>query len=100
MQGTLDLPILQMVSLAPTHGSAVAQRLNQIPQEARQVNQGSLYPALYRLAKREWLRSEWRTGRDATFYVLTTAVKGGWLSSGASGVASAMRSHGFLNAAK
>lgn len=74
LQGTLDLLILHVVALGPLHGYAIAQRLNQISREALQVQQGSLYPALYRLEKRGWLRAEWRTsetGRDARFYVLT-----------------------------
>ncbi len=74
LQGTLDLLILQVISLGPLHGYAIAQRLNQMSNEALQVQQGSLYPALHRLEKRRWLRSEWRTsdsGREAKFYALT-----------------------------
>src|SRR4051812_36724300 len=76
LQGTLDLLILQVVSLAPLHGYAIAQRLNQISRDALQVQQGSLYPALHRLEKRGWLRAEWGTadsGRDAKFYAVTAA---------------------------
>ena len=76
LQGTLDLLILQVASLGPVHGYAIAQRLNQISREALQVQQGSLYPALHRLEKRGWLRAEWRTtesGREAKFYALTPA---------------------------
>jgi len=76
LQGTLDLLILQIVSLAALHGYAIAQRLNQMSKAALEVNQGSLYPALYRLEKRQWLRSEWGiadSGRDAKFYSLTRA---------------------------
>src|SRR5215471_19241167 len=76
LQGTLDLLILQVVSLGALHGYAIAQRLNRISQEALQIQQGSLYPALHRLEKRAWIRGEWRTtetGRDAKFYTLTTA---------------------------
>lgn len=75
-QGTLDMLILQTLSLEPTHGYAIAQRLEQVSREAVQVNQGSLYPALHRLEQKGWLRSEWReseTGRDAKFYALTRA---------------------------
>jgi PadR family transcriptional regulator, regulatory protein PadR len=74
LHGTLDLLILQVTTLGPVHGYAIAQRLNQISREALQVQQGSLYPALHRLEKRGWLRAEWRTtesGREAKFYVLT-----------------------------
>jgi PadR family transcriptional regulator len=76
LQGTLDLLILQVVSLGPRHGYAIAQRLNQISREALHVRQGSLYPALHRLEEKGWLRAEWRpteTGREAKFYTLTPA---------------------------
>jgi PadR family transcriptional regulator PadR len=76
LQGTLDMLILQVVALEPMHGYAIAQRLTQVTREALQVQQGSLYPALHRLEKRGWLRSEWRTtdtGREAKFYSLTAA---------------------------
>ena len=75
-QGTLDMLILQILSLDPAHGYGIAQRLQQISREAVQVNQGSLYPALHRLEQKGWLTSEWRqseTGRDAKFYSLTRA---------------------------
>ena len=75
-QGTLDMLILQTVSLEPAHGYGIAQRLQQISRDAVQVNQGSLYPALHRLEQKGWLRSEWRqseTGREAKFYALTKA---------------------------
>ena len=75
-QGTLDMLILQILSLEPGHGYGIAQRLQQISRDAVQVNQGSLYPALHRLEQRGWLSSEWRqseTGREAKFYVLTKA---------------------------
>lgn len=74
-QGTLDMLILQIVSLEPAHGYGVAQRLEQISRSVVQVNQGSLYPALHRLEQKGWLRSEWKqseTGREAKFYSLTT----------------------------
>ena len=77
-QGTLDMLILQILSLDPAHGYGIAQRLQLISREAVQVNQGSLYPALHRLEQRGWLASEWRqseTGREAKFYVLTKAGK-------------------------
>jgi len=75
-QGTLDMLILQILSLGPAHGYAIAQRLQQLSRDAVQPNQGSLYPALHRLEQRRWLRSEWReseTGREAKFYTLTRA---------------------------
>jgi PadR family transcriptional regulator, regulatory protein PadR len=73
-QGTLDMLILQILSLEPAHGYAIAQRLEQISQSVVQVNQGSLYPALHRLEQKGWLQAEWKqseTGRDAKFYALT-----------------------------
>ena len=76
LQGTLDLLILQIVALEPVHGYGIAKRLAQVSRDRLQVQQGSLYPALFRLEKRGWLRGEWRTtdkGRDAKFYRLTAA---------------------------
>ena len=73
-QGTLDLLILRVVALAPVHGYAIAQRIQQISREALQVQQGSLYPALHRLENKNLLTAEWgptETGREAKFYRLT-----------------------------
>jgi PadR family transcriptional regulator PadR len=73
-QGTLDMLILQILSLQPAHGYGIAQRLEQISRSVVHVNQGSLYPALHRLEQKGWLRAEWReseTGREAKFYSLT-----------------------------
>jgi PadR family transcriptional regulator, regulatory protein PadR len=73
-QGTLDMLILQLLSLEPAHGYGIAQRLEQISKSVVQVNQGSLYPALHRLEQRGWLKAEWKeseTGREAKFYSLT-----------------------------
>jgi PadR family transcriptional regulator PadR len=75
-QGTLDMLILQIVSLEPVHGYGIAQRLDQISQSVVQANQGSLYPALHRLELKGWLRAEWKqseTGREAKFYSLTAS---------------------------
>jgi PadR family transcriptional regulator PadR len=75
-QGTLDMLILQIVSLEPSHGYGIAQRLEQISRAVVQVNQGSLYPALHRLEQKGWLQAEWKpseTGREAKFYSLTPA---------------------------
>ena len=74
LQGTLDMLILKVAALRPIHGYAIVQRLQQISRDALQIRQGSLYPALYRLENRGWLKSEWKTtegGRDAKFYSLT-----------------------------
>jgi PadR family transcriptional regulator, regulatory protein PadR len=73
-QGTLDLLILKVVALAPVHGYAIAQRLQQVSREVVQVPQGSLYPALHRLENRGLLVADWNeteTGREAKFYKLT-----------------------------
>ena len=63
-QGTLDMLILQILSLQPAHGYGIAQRLEQISRSVVQVNQGSLYPALHRLQQKGWLRAEWKTVGD------------------------------------
>ena len=75
-QGTLDMLILQILSLEPAHGYGIAQRLEQISRSVVQVNQGSLYPALHRLEQKRWLQSGWKqseTGREAKFYSLTSS---------------------------
>ncbi len=77
-QGTLDMLILQILSLEPAHGYGIAQRLEQISRSIVQVNQGSLYPALHRLEQKGWLQPEWKqseTGREAKFYSLTRSGK-------------------------
>src|SRR5687768_15863950 len=77
-QGTLDMLVLQILSLEPAHGYGIAQRIQQVSRETVQVNQGSLYPALHRLEQKGWLKSEWRpseTGREAKFYALTRTGK-------------------------
>ena len=73
-QGTLDMLILQIVSLEPSHGYGIAQRLEQISRAVVHVNQGSHYPALHRLEQKGWLKAEWKpseTGREAKIYSLT-----------------------------
>ncbi|MGH7574872.1 MAG: PadR family transcriptional regulator [Longimicrobiales bacterium] len=75
-QGTLDMLILQTLSMQPAHGYGIAQRLQQVSRDVVRVNQGSLYPALHRLEQKGWLKSAWRqseTGREAKFYALTRA---------------------------
>ncbi len=74
LRGTLDMLILKVVALGPSHGYAIAQRLQQISKEFFQVHQGSLYPALHRVEDKGWLQAEWKqseTGRQAKFYSLT-----------------------------
>lgn len=74
--GTLDLLILKILTLGPRHGYAISQRLQQISSDALQVRHGSLYPALYRLERRGWIKAEWGqtdSGREARFYRPTAA---------------------------
>jgi|SRR5947209_2159002 PadR family transcriptional regulator, regulatory protein PadR len=74
VQGTLDLLILKILALEPMHGWAISQRLRQISQDALQVSDGSLYPALHKLEQEGWIKAEWRTsdlGRRAKYYELT-----------------------------
>lgn len=76
LQGTLDLLILKTLALEPMHGWGIAQRIQQISREVLQVQQGSLYPALYRLERKKWIRAEWgasENNRRAKFYSLTKA---------------------------
>ena len=76
VRGTLDLLILKALSLAPMHGWAITQRLEQLSRDVLRVGQGSLYPALQRLEEKGWVDSEWRhtdEGRRARFYELTPA---------------------------
>lgn len=74
LQGTLDMLILKIVALGPVHGYGISQRIRQISKETLQVQQGSLYPALHRLEKRNWLEADWGesdNGRQAKFYRLS-----------------------------
>jgi PadR family transcriptional regulator PadR len=76
IQGTLDLLILKTISIEPMHGWAIAKRIQQVSQDALQVTQGALYPALHRLEQQGWISAKWRTtdtGREAKFYQLTKA---------------------------
>ena len=76
LQGTLDLLILKALSLGPMHGYGVGQRIMQMAEELLKIEEGSLYPALYRLEEKEWIKSEWgisENNRRARFYKLTPA---------------------------
>jgi transcriptional regulator len=76
LQGTLDLLILKAVSLGPLHGYGVLLRIQQISGERLQIQQGSLYPALYRLEHQGWIASEWgesENKRKAKYYRLTAS---------------------------
>lgn len=76
LQGTLDLLILKTLALQPMHGWGIAQRIQQISRAVLQVQQGSLYPALYRLERQGWIAAAWGTSennRRAKYYRLTAA---------------------------
>ena len=78
LQGTLDLLILKAVSLGPLHGYGVLLRIQQISKERLEIQQGSLYPALYRLEHQGLIASEWgesENKRKAKYYRLTAAGK-------------------------
>jgi PadR family transcriptional regulator, regulatory protein PadR len=76
LQGTLDMLILKAVSLGPLHGYGVLLRIQQISEDRLEIQQGSLYPALYRLERQGWIASEWgesENKRKAKYYRLTAA---------------------------
>jgi transcriptional regulator len=74
LQGTLDLLILKTLVPGPMHGWGIAQRIQQISRDVLRVQQGSLYPALYRLEQQGWIAAEWgasENNRRAKYYQLT-----------------------------
>ena len=74
--GTLDMLILKALQHEPRHGLAIADRIQQISQDVLRVEQGSLYPALYRLEAQGWIKAEWGVSdnnRKARYYRLTAA---------------------------
>jgi PadR family transcriptional regulator PadR len=76
LQGTLDMLVLKALELEPMHGWGITERIEQWSQKVLQVNQGSLYPALYRLQRQGWITSSWQTtenNRRARYYALTEA---------------------------
>jgi transcriptional regulator len=76
LQGTLDMLILRALQLEPMHGFGISVRIRQLSAEVLQVEQGSLYPALYRLEDQGWIKSEWgvsENNRKAKFYSLTVS---------------------------
>ena len=78
LQGTLDMLILKAVSLGPLHGYGILLRIQQISKDRLEIQQGSLYPALYRLEHQGWITSEWgesENKRRAKYYRLTAAGK-------------------------
>ena len=76
VQGTLDLLILKIIALEPMHGWAIAQRIGQLSNDVLQVGQSALYPALHKLERQGWIKSEWdmsETNRRVRYYSLTRA---------------------------
>ena len=76
LQGTLDMLVLKAVSLGPLHGYGVLLRIQQISGDRLEIQQGSLYPALYRLEHEGWIAGEWgqsENNRRARYYSLTEA---------------------------
>jgi len=74
LHGTLDMLVLKVLEGGPLHGYAIAVRLERLSNDVLNVEEGSLYPALYRMERRGWLVSTWAvtdTGRRARFYKLT-----------------------------
>jgi transcriptional regulator len=76
LHGTLDMLVLKTLQDGPRHGYAIAVRLEQLSRDVLSVEEGSLYPALYRMEARGWLSSKWgvsETGRRARVYTMTRA---------------------------
>ena len=76
LQGTLDMLILKALSLGPMHGYGVGQRIQQLSDDVLRVEEGSLYPALYRVERQGWIKAEWgmsENNQRAKFYTLTAA---------------------------
>jgi transcriptional regulator len=76
LQGTLDLIVLQLLRSEPTNGYELVQRIQAISRDVLTINAGSLYPALYRLEARDFIRSRWeesKTGRRVKVYSVTPA---------------------------
>src|SRR5256885_6858355 len=76
LYGAMDMLILKALQLAPMHGWGITERIEQWSRNVLQVNQGSLYPSLYRLQRQGWITSSWRTtenNRRARYYELTEA---------------------------
>jgi transcriptional regulator len=76
LSGTLDLLILRVLNSGPLHGFGIGERIHVLSREALDVEEGSLYPALYRMEAKGWLKAEWgqsERGRRARLYSLTRA---------------------------
>jgi PadR family transcriptional regulator PadR len=78
LQGTLDMLILKAISLGPLHGYGILLRIQQVSKDRLEIQQGSLYPALYRLEHQGWIASVWgesENNRKAKYYSLTARGK-------------------------
>jgi transcriptional regulator len=76
LRGTLDMLVLKTLSIEPMHGYGIAHHLRQVTNDALRVEEGSLYPALYRMRQKGWVKAEWRQTRNsqrARYYALTAA---------------------------
>ncbi len=76
LQGTLDMLVLKALQLEPMHGWGITERIEQWSESVLQLGQGSLYPALYRMERQNFIRSEWRVtdnNRRARYYSLTAS---------------------------
>jgi transcriptional regulator len=76
LQGTLDMLVLRVLERGELHGWGITQKLEQLSKSALQVDEGSLYPSLYRMEDKGWIKADWRiteNNRRAKFYALTQA---------------------------
>ena len=76
LQGTLDMLVLRVLSRGELHGWGITLKLEQLSKSALQVDEGSLYPALYRMEEKGWIEAEWKmteNNRRAKYYTLTRA---------------------------
>lgn len=74
LRGTLEMLILRMLADGPAHGYGITERLQRVSRDVLTVDEGSLYPALYRMQRRGWLSSKWgrsENNRKARFYAMT-----------------------------
>jgi PadR family transcriptional regulator PadR len=74
LQGTLDMLVLRILSAGPMHGWGIAQRIQLLSKDVLQVEEGSIYPALYRMEHKGWISAEWgqsENNRKAKYYQLT-----------------------------
>lgn len=74
LQGTLDLLVLRVLNAGPMHGFGIAQKIHLLSEEALKIEEGSLYPALYRMEAKGWIKARWaqtENNRRAKYYELT-----------------------------